>query len=472
MGRCVYGGIFDPGSEYADSDGFRKDVMALVRELGVTIVRYPGGNFLSGYDWKDGVGPVENRPQRLDLAWHSLETNEFGLDEFVKWSKVAGIEPMMANNLGTRGLQDALELLEYCNADAPSSLAEYRAKNGSPEPHAVRVWCLGNEMDGPWQLGHKSGADYGKLAADVARGMRMLDPDVELVACGSSHRQMPTFATWESDVLEHAYDLVDHVSMHAYYENDGDLQSFLASSTDLDAFIAEVCAVADSVKARKRSDKVMTFSLDEWNVWYLSRHLAKPPATTWEKAPRLSEDDYTVADAVVVGNLLVSVLRRCDRVKMACLAQLVNTIATITAEPGVPARRQASFYPFSLTARHARGESLVTRIGSPRVDTGKYGSVDAIDAIATYDEQSREAAFFLVNRCVDAAVDTTVELRGFGAFEVIEHVVLADADPLRANTAADPLAVTPTSAQCVTAGAVVTVNLPPVSWSMLRVRFV
>ena len=358
MGRSVYGGIYDPGDPLSDGDGFRKDVIALVQELGVTIVRYPGGNFLSGYDWRDGVGPVESRPRRLDLAWHSLETNEFGLDEFMKWCAVAGVEPMMAANLGTGSLREALELLEYCNADPVSQLARQRAANGHPDPYAVKVWCLGNEMDGPWQLGHRTAQEYGRLAADVARGMRMLDPSVELVACGSSARTMPTFAAWEDAVLEESYDLVDYVSLHAYYEIGDDLQSFLASAADLDAAINDVCAVADAVKARKRSDKVMQISLDEWNVWYLSRLLARPAPTEWEQAPRLSEDDYTVADAVVVGNLLVSMLRRADRVKMACLAQLVNTIATIRADPGTPAWRQTTFYPFSLTARHAQGDVL------------------------------------------------------------------------------------------------------------------
>ncbi|MEO6713462.1 MAG: alpha-L-arabinofuranosidase C-terminal domain-containing protein [Mycobacteriales bacterium] len=471
MGRCVYGGIYDPSSQYADGDGFRKDVIALVQEMGVTIVRYPGGNFLSGYDWKDGVGPVESRPQRLDLAWHSLESNEFGLDEFMKWSKIAGIEPMMANNLGTGTLKDALQLLEYCNSDAPSAMAAYRAQNGNSEPHGVKVWCLGNEMDGPWQLGHKSGDDYGKLAADVARGMRQMDPDVELVACGSSHRQMPTFGAWEEQVLDHTYDLVDHVSMHAYYENNyDDLQSFLVSSTDLDAFITDICAVADSVKARKRSDKVITFSLDEWNVWYLSRIQKILPLPTWEKGPALSEDDYTVADAVVVGNLLVSVLRRADRVKMACLAQLVNTIGTIRAEAGGEAWRQTSFYPFSLTARHARGESLVTRVVSPTLQTGKFGEVDAIDAIATVDDKAKEAAFFLVNRSAGDTIDVTLDLRGFAGFEVLEHVVLSDPDPLRTNTVAEPTAVTPTTQECSAEGAAISLTLPPVSWNMVRVK--
>ncbi len=472
MGRCVYGGIFEPDGAFSDSDGFRTDVLALVAEMGVTIVRYPGGNFLSGYDWKDGVGPPADRPTRLDLAWHSLETNEFGVDEFMKWCSAAGIEPMMAANLGTGTLRDALELLDYANTDAPSEWADHRAKNGSPRPYAVKVWCLGNEMDGPWQLGHKPAQEYGRLAGDVARGMRMLDPSVELVVCGSSQRQMPSFAAWENAVLEETYELVDHISMHAYYEIEGtDLQSFLASSTDLDGYIGDVCAVADSVKARKRSDKVMYLSLDEWNVWYLSRLQARPKSPEWERAPRLSEDDYTVADAVVLGNLLISILRRSDRIKMACIAQLVNTIAAIRAEPGRPAFRQTTFWPFSLTARYAVGQALVTRVVSPAVSTGKYGEVDSLDAIATLDEATGNVALFLVNRSAADAVDVTVDLRGFGPLEVIEHVMLSDPDPMRANTAADPAAVAPLDRPgWSSTGSVVTVNVTGISWNMIRLR--
>jgi alpha-L-arabinofuranosidase len=471
MGRCVYGGLFEPGDPSANEDGFRLDVLELVKELGVSIVRYPGGNFLSGYDWKDGVGPADQRPARLDLAWHALETNQFGVDEFMRWCTLAGIQPMMATNLGTGTLKDALELQEYCNVSAASKFAEYRAANGFPEPHGVKVWCLGNEMDGPWQIGHMTAGEYGRRAAEVARAMRLMEPGLELVACGSSSRQMPTFAAWEDTVLEETYDLVDYISAHTYYECVDDLQSFLASSSDLDAFLNEVCAVADSVKARLRSAKTMYISLDEYNVWYQSKLPEQLGRATWEKASALSEDDYTVADAVVLGNLLISILRRSDRVKMACLAQLVNTIATIRAEPGKPAWRQTSFYPFSLTARYARGESLATRVVSPPVHTTKYGTVSQLDAIATVDDVAGEAAFFLVNRSVDEPVEACLDLRGFGPFEVVEHIVLSDPDPLRSNNSADTTAVAPFSASgWKSNGSTIEVNLPAASWNLVRIR--
>ena len=262
MGRCIYGGIYEPGSAYSDENGFRKDVIELVKELGVTIVRYPGGNFLSGYDWKDGVGPKSDRPARLDLAWHGLETNQFGLDEFMLWSEKTGIEPMMAVNLGTNGLKEALDLIEYTNVDAPSKWAQYRVANGHTAPYDIKVWCLGNEMDGPWQLGHKDAKEYARAAGDVARGMRQIGEDLQLVICGSSNRTMPTFGAWEQTVLEDTYELVDHISLHTYYEDLGNTQEFMIISTDLDYMINEVCNVADAVKAKNRSNKIITLSLD------------------------------------------------------------------------------------------------------------------------------------------------------------------------------------------------------------------
>ena len=470
MGRCIYEGIYEPDSEFADEDGFRTDVIALVKELGVTIIRYPGGNFLSGYDWKDGVGPQSERPKRLDLAWHSLESNQFGLDQFMIWCQKVGVEPMMAMNLGSAGLREALELLEYTNVDADSKWANYRVENGAKNPYGVKVWCLGNEMDGPWQLGHKSADAYSILASDVARGMRQIDENVELVLCGSSHRSMPTFGYWEATVLEKSYDLIDHISLHTYYEDQGNTQEFLLCATDLDYFINEVCQIADAVKAKLRSNKTITLSLDEWNVWKISAYQGLKQAKTWDLAPRVIEDEYNVADAVVVGNLLISILRRSDRVKMACLAQLVNVIAPIRAEKGRPAWRQTTFYPFAYTARYGRGKTLITQIDSPKITTEKYGSVSALDAICTYDESSKSAVLFAVNRSLYESHATEIELIGFGDISVLEQVTIADTNLKLSNNLELGEVVQPL--KDVTATVIdgkIQVTLPAASWQMIRV---
>jgi alpha-N-arabinofuranosidase len=397
LGRCIYGGIFDEGSPLADEDGFRRDVLELVDELGVTLVRYPGGNFVSGYRWEDGVGPVEARPTRLDLAWHSIETNAFGLDEFMRWTRKAGVEPMLAVNLGTRGTREAIDLVEYANHPRGTHLSDRRIAHGASAPYGVRLWCLGNEMDGPWQIGHKSAHEYGRLAAETGRAMRMVGASLELVACGSSNSSMPTFGSWEATVLELAYDEVDYISCHAYYEErDDDLGSFLASAMDMDSFIDAVVATADAVGARLRNRKGIDISFDEWNVWRQSSFEDGGMPTEWTQAPRLIEETYDFADAVVVGSLLISLLRHSDRVAAACLAQLVNAIAPIRTEPGGPAWRQTIFYPFAQASRFACGQVLRAALAAPTYETARFGEVPVVDAVATHDPDTDDLTVFAV----------------------------------------------------------------------------
>jgi len=472
LGRCVYDGLYEPGHPSADEDGFRTDVLELVRELGVSAIRYPGGNFVSGYRWEDGVGPREQRPRRLDLAWHSVETNQVGLHEFARWNEKAGSELILAVNLGTRGVLESLDLLEYSNVRSGSTLSEQRVADGTEEPFAVKMWCLGNEMDGPWQLGHRSAEDYGKIAAQTAKAMRQLDPGVELVVCGSSSAQMPTFGSWERTVLEHTYDDVDFISCHAYYfEKDGDLASFLASAVDMDHFIESVVATADHVKAALGKDKTINIAFDEWNVWYQDRFHAEDQITDieqWPYAPRLLEDQYHVADAVVFGNLLISLLKHADRVTSASLAQLVNVIAPIMTEPGGQAWRQTTFFPFALTSRLARGNALRLELTCDTYDTARFGAVPLIDAVATHDPETGRVAVFLVNRGLEGPSTVTIDLRGLGDVSVLESHTLHDDDVYAANTLAEPTRVEPTENKSVRLeGGLLTLELPPVSWTAL-----
>ena len=472
MGRCVYGGIYEPGHPTSDDSGFRGDVLELVRELGVTAVRYPGGNFVSGYRWEDGVGPIEGRPTRLDPAWRTIETNEFGLNEFMEWARKADIEPIMAMNLGTRGMQEAIDLLEYANHPEGTALSDARIEHGAKGPHGIRMWCLGNEMDGPWQLGHKTAEEYGRLAAETARAMRQFDSGLELVACGSSGRSMPTFGEWEATVLEHTYDVVDFVSAHAYYELDGDdIASFLASSVDMDLFIREVIATADHVGAKLSSPKRINIAFDEWNVWYLRELQRSGMPEDWTVAPRLSEDAYTALDAVVVGSLLITLLKHGDRVTAACQAQLVNTISSIRAEPDGPAWRQSIFHPFALTARHARGQVLDLRVDAPTVVTSKHGEVPVLDSVATYDADERRLAVFVVNRHPTESVSVSTDLRGFGEVSLSEATLMGGDDLFAVNTMDDPDKVAPqahTSASVQ--GTTLHATLPAASWSMFLVQ--
>ena len=470
MGRCVYTGIYEPEHPMADEDGFRRDVLDLTRELGVAVVRYPGGNFVSNYRWEDGVGPREQRPRRLDVAWGSTETNQFGLDEFMRWTAKAGVEPMIAINLGTRGVQDALDLLEYANVPGGTKLSDWRVANGAARPHGIRMWCLGNELDGPWQVGHKTAHEYGRLAIQTARAMRLVSPELELVACGSSSSSMPTFGSWEREVLELAYDEVDYISCHAYYDpGEGDLGSFLASAVDMDHFVSTVAAIADQVGHQLHNPKRINISFDEWNVWSIGRHQAGGRLPGWPVAPRIIEDEYTVADAVVVGSLLISLLRHSDRVTAACLAQLVNVIAPIRTEPGGASWRQTIFHPFALTSRHAVGDVLRIEPAGPSYATAKFGQVPVVDAVATHDAEGQRTVLFVVNRSVDQMVELDVDVRGVHAGAVVEALTLTDGDVQASNSAERPDRVIARAIDGANlSDGILHVALPPVSWSMLR----
>ena len=470
LGRCVYTGIYEPGHRTADAMGFRTDVADLTRELGVTLVRYPGGNFVSGYRWEDGIGPPSSRPRRLDLAWRSIEPNHVGTDEFLGWTHRQNLTPMMAVNLGSRGLQAAADLVEYTNVRGGTYWSDLRRANGSIEPHGVKLWCLGNEMDGPWETGQKSAAEYATVAAEAAKAMRAVDPSIELVACGSSARDMPTFGAWESTVLERTYDLVDYVSLHAYYQQHGDDRaSFLASGAALEAFIADVVATTDAVKARLHSKKTIYLSLDEWNVWYMSRVATRTGDLV--EAPELLEDIYSTLDAVVVGDLLISMLKHADRVRIGCIAQLVNAIAPIRTTPAGPAWRQTTFYPFAHTARLRGSHVLLAVVSAPVTDTERYGEVSDLNAVVTashVDDNRIELTIFMVNRGLSPLV-VTLDHRSLADLKVVDAASIAADDLGPRPDATGAAAAQPRSIEWVdAAGGTTALRLPAQSWTSVR----
>ncbi|MBX9472492.1 alpha-N-arabinofuranosidase [Microcella sp.] len=470
LGRAVYSGIYEPGHPTADAEGWRGDVAELTRELGTTVVRYPGGNFVSNYRWEDGVGPRDQRPTRIDLAWRTIEPNAVGTDDFMRWCRLTGTEPMMAVNLGTRGAAEAADLVEYCNIDGGTTLSELRRANGADEPHGIRLWCLGNEMDGPWQIGHKSADDYGRLASQAAQAMRRVDPSIELVACGSSARDMATFGEWERVVLEHTFDDVEYISVHAYYqERDGDRASFLASGASFEAFLHEVIATADAVAAKRHSTKRIKLSVDEWNVWYIDDFAGETNLELLER-PRLIEDVYSALDAVVVADLLTTLVRNADRVGVACLAQLVNVIAPIMTEPGGDAWRQTTFAPIALLARHARGTALDARLDSPRLATAKHGEVEALSAAVVWNSDESELVLSVTNRSTEP-VATTLDHLGFADVALVDALTLLADDHGPRRTAAEVAEAAPRVLDDVHVGDGSTqVTLPPESWSLVRLR--
>lgn len=466
LGRAVYGGIYDPEHPTADDMGFRADVLELVRKLRVPVVRYPGGNFVSGYNWEDGTGPKENRPRRMEQAWSAIETNQVGIDEFQEWARRAGTEVMMAVNLGTRGVEDARNLVEYCNFPGGTKYSDLRRANGFEKPFGIKYWCLGNEMDGPWQIGHKTAREYGRLAAEAGKVMKWTDPSIQLVACGSSNTGMPTFGSWEETVLEETYDVADFLSLHSYYGNpDNNTEEFLACSKDMDDFISTVASICDVVKSRLHSDKTMMLSFDEWNVWFHSGEQDKK-IEKWTIAPPQLEDVYNFEDALVVGCLLITLLRHADRVKMACLAQLVNVIAPIMTETGGRSWAQTIFYPFLDASLHGNGVSLRTAVECGSYQAGKYGETSYLESIAVANEQAREIVVFAVNRSLTEEMELEIQVTGYGDLEKLSHRILFCEDLKAVNTADAPDTVAPGELPLTEATV-----LPKHSWNVIRYRY-
>ena len=450
LGRAVYTGIYEPGHPTADDNGMRADVADLVKELRPPLVRYPGGNFVSAYNWEDGVGPKDQRPVRLDLAWHTSESNQVGIHEFADWCDTVGTEMMLAVNLGSRGLDAARNFVEYVNHPGGSYWSDMRRKNGREEPWGVKLWCLGNEMDGPWQVGHKSAAEYGHLANETAKALRAFDPTLELVVCGSSHSNMPTYPQWEATVLEYTYDTVDYISLHMYFENyEKNAAEYLALNHKLDTYIGTVAGIIDYVKAKKRSRKDVYISFDEWNVWYHTRKQDQVflKGDQWPEHPRILEDVYNFEDVLQVGCILNTFIRRADVVKIACIAQLVNVIAPIMTEPGGPAWRQTIFYPYLFASMYGRGTALRLHVDCPAYDAAVAAEVPYLDIAGTHDKEKGALTFFLINRHADETIDADVALQGFGAARLIDHQVIDHDDLEAVNTAACPDNVKPAAGQ-------------------------
>jgi len=470
IGRAVYGGIYEPSHPTADDMGFRRDCLDSVRRLNVSIVRYPGGNFVSGYNWEDGIGPKHARPRRAELAWKAIETNEIGIDEFSEWARRANTKVMLAVNLGTRGVDAARNLLEYCNRPGGTYWSDLRRKNGYEMPHNIKTWCLGNEMDGAWQLGMKTAEEYGRLACETAKAMKILDPSIELVVCGSSSPLMPGFPQWESTVLDHAYEHVDYLSLHTYLDNlEDDLSNYLAKSLMMERFIESAIATCDYVQAKKRSKKKIMLSFDEWNVWYHSFE-ANSKTAPWQVAPPFCEDIYTFEDALAFGCMLITLLKHADRIKIACLAQLVNVIAPIMTEKNGGIWHQTIFYPFMHASLYGRGTVLRPIITSPMYDSKDFTDVPQLEAVVTCDEDKKEVVLFAVNRGQELVADC--ELRQFNGCSLLEHVTMTSDVMKATNSMEFPEKIRPYRIDgAVMQGGTLTVRLPQLSWNMIRLAF-
>ena len=451
LGRSIYSGIYEPGHPTADEKGYRMDVAELVKELGVPVIRYPGGNFVSCYDWHDGIGPKEQRPRRMDYAWATIETNEFGIDEFCQWAEKVGIEPMIAVNLGTGSIKDAGDLVEYCNHPGGTYWSDLRAQNGHPEPYNIKYWCLGNEMEGSWQAGHLSAEDYTKKALEAAKIMRWVDPSIKLVACGSSYEMLPTYLEWDRVMLTELYEQVDYISTHNYTMNAGQgTTNFLAAYKQLDTHIKASAKAVEFVKAKNHFDKDIKICLDEWNVWNFQdikldslddlaglTTFEMTSAEKWEVAPSILQEKYSLLDALVVGGLGITLLNNVDTVEIACLAQLINVIAPITTIRNGGIFKQTIYHPFHMLSQYGHGVTMKAVVDAETYNC-EFGDLPIVEPAVVYNEETDEVRVFVLNCSQDEDTEFEMELQGYGDKKVKKHLVLNGDDLEARNTFEDP----------------------------------
>lgn len=473
MGRVIYSGVYEPDHLNADEEGYRRDVMEAVKQMGVSVVRYPGGNFVSAYHWEDGVGPKEKRPRKLELAWKAIETNEFGTDEFMRWSKKAGVEPIFTVNLGTRGIEEAVQYLEYCNFPAGTQYSDLRREHGAEDPYKVKMWCLGNEMDGEWQIGHKSAHSYGRLAAEAGKAMKLVDPQIELIACGSSLSNMNTYPQWDMEVLEQTYNVIDYLALHQYYGGqEKGTKAFLAQTLDMEEYINTIRSAAQVVKQKKRSSKELKFSVDEWGVWALpsdsvNQEVSKEP---WKKAPCISEQIYTLEDALLFAGMQMVMLRNADAIKIACQSLLTNVSACIMTEKGGEIWLQTIYYPFYYFANYAKGIVLDGKTSGPAYKCEAFEKVPYLDTVTVWNTESDELAIFMVNKSEEENMIVEISPQGFQPKRVKKFVSMTAADKKMTNQYHHDEVVPQDNDSAVIKDGCCVAEIEPMSFSMLLVE--
>ncbi|MDR1779923.1 MAG: alpha-N-arabinofuranosidase [Tannerella sp.] len=454
LGRCIYGGLYEPGSPLSDENGFRKDVLEATKDLNVPIVRWPGGNFVSGYHWEDGIGPKENRPVRIDLAWGYRENNSFGTDEFVEWCRKANTEPYFCVNMGTGSMEEARNWVEYCNVEKGTYYSDLRRKNGYEKPHKVIYWGLGNEIDGEWQMGHKNAEDYGKFALETAKLMKWIDRDIKLVASGSSNYGAD-WTHWNRTVLNYLKNEIDYISLHHYTGNRNDnYYDFLASTRTAEKAIEVTEGLIREVMTKTRRNTPIYIAFDEYNVWYRAQ------------GNEGNEEVYNLEDALVVATYLNAFIRNAHIVKMANLAQLVNVIAPIFTSPeGL--WYQTIFYPLQLFAGHCYGTALQSFVDCDTYQSGQE-TIPYLDVSSAYNQETNELIVNVVNRHKDNAIRTDI-LNQTGRFKDTATIYEVNSANIKDENSATQQAVKTKTKTLQVKGDKLTYDFPAHSFTMIKI---
>jgi alpha-N-arabinofuranosidase len=468
LGRCITGGIFDEGSPLSDKEGFRKDVMSAVKDMNVPFLRWPGGNFSSNYNWRDGIGPRDQRPRRLEMAWGTVEDNRFGTHEFMDYVEQLGAEPYVCLNLGTGSWVDAQQWIEYVNGTQDTEVTRQRRRNGRDKPWGVKYWGLGNEMDGYWQMGHRSASDYAAFALEAAKLAKLTDPSVKLIAAGASNfRPGSDWIGWNRTVLDSLKDYADYISLHLYVGNAAnDYADFVASPIEMDQKIDILAGLIGSAMSTRidhvtgqlaKDGRQIHIALDEWNVWYRARGDS-------QRGRRILEERYNLEDALVIAGFLNSLVNHADVVKIANLAQLVNVIAPIfTSEKGL--FLQTIYYPLQLFSRNVKGNSLELLVEGPVYKSKRFDRVPYIDASGSLD--GNRLVLNVVNRHQDQPMEVTIDLedKSFSGAVLVSEVTGPD---IKAENDFGKTLVATKASNVNANGNTLTYRFPPHSYTQLK----
>lgn len=502
IGNMVNGSMYNPKHPTADADGLRHDFIDALKKTDLPAVRLPGGNFVSGWQWKDSIGPKEKRRAHLDLAWHQYIDNMVGHDEYLKWAELVGTEPLYTINMGTGGIQDAVDIVEYTNHKGGTYWSDLRAEYGHAEPYNVKTWYIGNEPDGYWQIGswEKDPAGYGNLTNEVSKLMKWTDPRIETIAAVSCSPNMLHYPDWDLEVMKQCYHSVDYISMHHYQSVlDGDLPTFLGASRYFEDYINTEVAMCDYVAAKLKSPKKMMLSFDEYAthmrpggelhygrgeylhykahyVFDPSREHVRHDPDNMMGRPRRGGD---MLNALANASTLMAFIRHADRVKIGCMTGGLGVLASTDREH---VWATASAYPYTQLMRYGRGTSLRTSVDCDTYDIPSYivddtnqyyeqEGVDFIDTAAAYDKASGEVNVFVVNRNWESSNDVELDLAGFEGLSFIEHIEMYTDDLEKANTWETPDAIRPVvNANAKFEGGKLSANVKAMSWNIFRFK--